>query len=134
MIKTIQEYAKIIMAEDIDGYENEMDAHATMFPIAVVMHHIMVADGIISEKERNLVVHYFQKEFALDEGETYALFDAVAELGEPLFTHLKSIRSKIDVKPAITASIFKHLNDLIICDGCEDSEYKVFEKARAVLT
>ena len=133
MIDTIREYAAILMASDTAKLSKLTDESASIFPIAVIMHHIVQTDVRLSKEESTALIRFFKEEFALEEDETFELFDTVAEIGEPLFAQLKELKGTVYKNSVVKVNIFKHLNNLIICDGCENSEYRVFEKVKAVL-
>ena len=133
MINTLREYTAILLGSDTTRLNELSDEKSSLFPIAVLMHHVIQADGRISKEESAALIRFFQDEFSLEEFETFELFDAVAEIGEPLYTQLKELKGTVYMDPVVKVNIFKHLNNLIICDGSENSEYRIFEKAKAVL-
>lgn len=126
LLKNLRENNTKLFADDS---QHEM----LKISLAVIMAHIILADGRVTKQEEKKVIDFFANEFDLDHEETNTLFQSIinrfSEFQEQMETLIRIIQNDIKTK----ALLLEHLNNLIICDGCTDSEYRVFETIRTAM-
>jgi len=59
--------------------------------------------------------------------ETHELFESIMQNIDELEEHMATLNSLLADNLQTKAKILQHLNNIIICDGCVDVEYDVFE-------
>jgi len=101
--------------------------------LAVLMVHIIKADNQTTMKEQKNVLGFFQKEFDMGDEETKILFESVVADEQELDAHVNALSTLLAEDKLTKAKIIGHLNHLIICDGCKDEEYTVFEAIKESL-
>ena len=101
--------------------------------MAILISHIIMADGKVTKEENEKVFAFFQNEFALEEKETRVLFTSIMDNLHEFEAQLDILTSTIKNNLHIKSEILRHLNNIIICDGCKDREYDVFETIRVSL-
>ena len=95
--------------------------------LAVLMVHIIEADKQTTMQEQKKILGFFQQEFEMTDEETKVLFESVVADEQELDTHVNTLNALLSEDKLTKAKIIGHLNHLIICDGCKDEEYMVFE-------
>ena len=98
--------------------------------LAVLMVHIIKADKQTTMQEQNKILGFFQQEFDMSDDETKILFESVVADVQELDEHVNALNVLLAEDKLTKAKIIGHLNHLIICDGCKDEEYKVFESIK----
>ncbi len=130
MLSTFAEFLKKLDNEACTSVFSPENPEYFTFSFAVVMYHVMKADRSVSKIERKHLDGLFQREFKMDPAETEALFDDIeAHYGE-FAKHLSAIECEISQNAHHKAAFMEHINHLIVCDGCRDEEFELFEKIK----
>jgi len=98
--------------------------------LAILMCNIIHADGTVTEKEQSEVYEFFRNEFNISKEETNELFNSILGRGPELQAQADFIEKALKLDAKSKGILLVHLNNLIICDGCKDSEYIVFDKIK----
>jgi uncharacterized tellurite resistance protein B-like protein len=101
--------------------------------IAVLMVHIIKADGKITNKEINYMRKLFADEFGMKSSESDKLFNDIEQNIPDLEGAVEIINNHLRVDNAEKAKIMAHLNQLICIDGVEECEYDMFEQIRKII-
>lgn len=79
------------------------------------------------------MLEFFQQEFNMSTSEAHELFESVLENMNELEKYIDRLNGLLHNDLQTKAKVLQHLNNLIICDGCVDAEYDVFETIRVSL-
>jgi len=101
--------------------------------LAVLLINIVNADNKISDKEQNKVIEFYNREFNMSREATITLFDSVKHDEGEFYSATNEIKDILQHDTIAKAKILQHLNEIIICDGCVDEEYSMFETIRSIL-
>lgn len=133
MVKTIKEFisscVNSIKCNEIDFNDPE----SVKLSLAMIMWHVILADGRITEKEIIKLFGFFQKEFALDTTQITTLIVDLKENSNDIKSHVQVIEQQLLNNISAKAILLNHVNALIICDGTADIECQVFEEIRSIL-
>lgn len=132
MLTTLSKLLDHLKIKDTKLFQNDTDNEMLKSALAILMTNIIVADGKISQQERSRIINFFANEFSMSEEETYALFDNILEDFDKFDIYIETLQLIIQDNIHTKAELLKHLNNLIICDGCTDSEYAVFENIKGL--
>jgi len=111
-------------------FENVKDDNKVKVALATLMCNIAHADNKITSIERDNVYSFFQQEFELSTEETKSLFAPLLEQSSILDKEVEIVRQALVDNMKLKALLLRHLNNLIICDGCENIEYDVFSEIK----
>jgi len=101
--------------------------------IAVLMITVVNADNEHTVKEQNKVLEFYKNEFNMSKDETIDFFNSVKHEDKDVLAALESLQELFSSDIGTKAKVLHHLNSIILCDGCLDVEYEVFEKIKAYL-
>jgi len=101
--------------------------------LALLMITVVNADKKVTAKEQAKILSFFKSEFEMNENETITLFDSIEENIEEFNKASKELNEILQNDIAAKAKALNYLNSIIICDGCEDIEFEVFEKIKNTL-
>ncbi len=101
--------------------------------VAVLLCHIINADDIKSDKEINKFHKIFEKEFNTSKDESIAIYQKIKELNGELNNNIEQIHNELGDDAIVKGKIMQILNEMILSDGIEDNEYKIFEEIREKL-
>ena len=59
--------------------------------------------------------------------ETHDLFESIIHNIDELDKHIDALNKLLSDDLVTKAKVLQHVNNIIICDGCVDAEYDVFE-------
>jgi len=101
--------------------------------LALLMITVVNADNKVTAKEQAKILSFFKSEFEMNENETITLFDSIEENLEEFNIASQELNKILQNDMAAKAKALNYLNSIIICDGCEDIEFEVFEKIKNTL-
>ncbi len=133
MLASLAKLLKSLKENDSKIFDDEINHDAVKDTLAVLMMHVAMADKKTTEKENKKMVEFFQQEFNMNTEETHELFESVVENMNELEKYIDTLSNILANNIAVKARIMQHLNNLIICDGCVDEEYHVFETIKTSL-
>jgi len=117
---------------DNEGMDKENQILQVAF--AVVLTHIIKADGIESKQEQERFSNFFKENFALETTKIEDLYNISINLEDDLSNHLNILREEMKKFPSIKIKLMHELNCLIQSDGIDNREYEEFEKIREILS
>ena len=113
---------------------NQHDSSDTIKNIlAVLMISVVKADKKTTKDEQLKVLSFYKSEFGMSEDETIDLFNSASSNEEEFNLSLTELKEILSNDLQTKAKVLGHLNSLIICDGCVDEEYDLFEGIREYL-
>ena len=116
---------------------NKLDQHDNGDTIknilAVLMISVVNADKKTTKDEQLKVLSFYKSEFGMSEEETITLFNSASSNEEEFNLSLMELKNLLSNDIQTKAKVLGHLNTLIICDGCVDEEYDLFEGIREYL-
>ena len=133
MLASLVKLLKSLQDNDSKIFDEGINHDAIKDTLAVLMVHVSMADKKTTEKENEKMLGFFQEEFNMSVSETHELFEAVVENIDELEKYIDRLNHLLSNDLQAKAKVLKHLNSLIICDGCVDAEYDVFETIRISL-
>jgi uncharacterized tellurite resistance protein B-like protein len=117
----------------VDVFNQYSNKDAIKNILAVIMIAIVNADQKVTQQEKRKILDLFKLEFGIDEEETIDFFTAVEYNNTAFNSSLVNLKTLLNEDVMTKAKVLQHLNTLIICDGCVDEEYEVFDKIREFL-
>ena len=117
----------------IDMFNQHINKDAIKNTLAVLMIEVVNADKKVTSQERKKILDFFKLEFDMDENTTIDFFNLVKENDTEFNASLAELKSILVDDINARAKTLQHLNSVIICDGCVDEEYEVFESIRGFL-
>ena len=114
-------------------FDESMNHDVIKNTLAVLMVHIIQADKQTTAQEQKKIVGFSKDEFEMTDTETKVLFESVVSNMPELEIYVEKLGTLLAEDRLIKAKIIGHLNNLIICDGCKDEEYHVFETIKNTL-
>lgn len=133
MLASLTQLLKSLKEDDSKIFDKEMNHDVVKDTLAVLMIHVMLADDKITEKENENILGFFQNEFNMSASQTRELFNSIVDNIGEFDMYLETLNKMLVKDISTKAKIMQHLNNLIICDGCLDVEYHVFEKIKSSL-
>jgi len=111
---------------------NIVESNQLMESYAVVMCAVIKKDGKITEKEREKFFNFYRQEFKLEDLDIEPLFKkGIKE--KDIDKHIKKLKEISNSDSFVMMRFMQYLNDIIVSDGIEDEEYKVFERISKIL-
>jgi len=101
--------------------------------LAVLIIKTVLADGESTKKEQTKVLEFFRAEFNLSSEETVSLLNTTSYDDKEYTKALTRLEEILNEDDSIKLKIMNHINNIIICDGCADEEYEVFETIKIYL-
>ena len=101
--------------------------------LAVLMIKVIYADTKITKKEQNAVLNFYKNEFGLNKEETIKIFNEVGHYETSFNEALLELQAILSGDSMAKAKALQHLNSIIICDGCTEEEYEIFEDIKSYL-
>lgn len=130
MLASLARLLQSLKENDSRIFDEEINQDVIKSTVAVLMAHIIMADKKTTEKENEKVIGFFQQEFNMSTTETHALFESIVQNIDELEKYMDTLNDLLANDITTKARVLQHLNSIIICDGCVDAEYHVFEKIR----
>ncbi len=127
MLASLTQLLESLKAKDTKIFDKDINHELIKDTLAVLMTHIMLADNKITKKENEKILGFFQQEFNMSSEETHELFNSIVENIGEFEVYLDALNRTLANDLTAKSRIMQHLNSLIICDGCIDAEYHVFE-------
>jgi uncharacterized tellurite resistance protein B-like protein len=122
---------EFLKSQDMFNRHENKDAIKNI--IAVLMIQVVNADDKVSTKEQDKVLNFFKLEFKMNEEETIKYFNNLKNNKEELDELVLRLDDILKNDTLAKSKILHHLNSIIICDGCLDVEFEVFEKIKKYL-
>lgn len=132
------------MISPLDFLKNLLKDESTIFEsdqtqkieiaMAILLSHVIMADGKVTMQESENIKQFYAKEFGLSSSQTHKIFREIEDNMNEIGESIDAIKEALKNDPASLAEILKHMNNLILCDGCVDREYALFETLRVFLT
>jgi len=116
-----------------DIFNQQKNKNAIKNTIAVLMISVVNADDKITLEEQKKVLQFYKQEFNMNEQDTISLFESVKYDEMSIDATVQELQSFLNTDILAKAKVLQHLNSVIICDGCVDSEYTVFENIKLYL-
>lgn len=98
--------------------------------LALLMINVVNADNKVTAKEQAKILSFFKSEFEMNENETITLFNSIEDNLDEFNTASQELNEILKNDVVAKAKALNYLNSIIICDGCEDIEFEVFEKIK----
>ena len=133
MLGSLAKLLESLRADEVKIFDENINHDIVKDILAILMVHIIKADKKTTEKENEKILGFFQAEFNMTKSETHELFASVVEVIDELEMYTEKLNIVLADDLITKAKIIRHLNNLIICDGCTDEEYRVFETIRDAL-
>lgn len=114
-------------------FQEFQDNDKLKISVAVLLGHIINADNIQSEKEIIKFHEIFEKQFQSSKDESIVIYRKVQELSGELDNHIEQIKTELIDDAISKAKIMQILNEMILSDGIDDDEYRVFNEIREKL-
>jgi uncharacterized tellurite resistance protein B-like protein len=133
MLTAITKFIKSLKEHDSKIFDQDINHDSIKITLAVFMNNIIHADGKTSRQEYKKILGFFQQEFNIDEMQTTDLFDSINNHIDEFHAHLDMLKEALADNQQAKSKILEHLNHLIICDGCEDIEYNVFDRIKTFI-
>jgi len=127
------EFIQNLLKNDTKIFEDENQEDAIKDALAILICHIIYADGKVTKQEQKKIFNFFKHEFEMDEDETNLLFDSILKEFYEFEKHLDTLTNALKNSVHAKSEVLRHLNNIVICDGCIDREYDVFEAIRKSL-
>lgn len=131
------------MMSPLDFLKNLLDDESTIFQkdntqdiemaVAILLSHVIMADGKVTIEESENIKKFYAKEFGLSNAQTQQLFNEIMDNMDEIGESIDTIKSALQNDKQALSEILKHINNLILCDGCIDKEYTLFEALRVFL-
>lgn len=116
-----------------DSFDEEKNKDALKNILAVLMITVVNADEANSIKEQNKVLEFYKNEFDMGKEETIHFFNSTKHENRDIVIALEKLKELFSSDVQTKTKVLHHLNSVILCDGCVDAEYDVFEQIRAYL-
>ncbi|RME23908.1 MAG: hypothetical protein D6806_10455 [Deltaproteobacteria bacterium] len=94
--------------------------------VGVILYHVIVADEKKTRKELDRFAEIFTRQFDEPRENIARFFDRIAQLEDSLEEHLDVIRQHLVETGQDYSQLFRLINDMIIVDGVDNREYKLF--------
>ncbi len=133
MLASIAKLLHNLKENDVRIFDEDINQDIIKNTLAVLMVHISKADKQTTQKENAKMLGFFQEEFNMSTSEAHELFESVLENMNELEKYIDRLNGLLHNDLQTKAKVLQHLNNLIICDGCVDVEYDVFETIRVSL-
>ena len=133
MLDSLKKLITNLQKNDSRIFDEDINHDAIKDTLAVLMVHVSMADKKTTQKENEKILGFFQQEFQMSASETHELFETVVKNIDELEKYLDRLNELLSKDIHAKAKVLQHLNNLIICDGCVDIEYDVFETIRVSL-
>lgn len=117
--------------DKIDNIDREDTTLQRAF--AVVIYHVIRADGQETEKEKHRFATFFKQDFDLDDAHVEQLHSEASAFDGEFHTYLEVLKEKIGAYPGVELKLMRYLNQLIAADKIDDHEYEVFDEIRKAL-
>ena len=101
--------------------------------LAVLIIKTVQADGKCTQEEQKKVLEFFSKEFNLNRDQALELLYKTDGNTQEYVTALTQLEEILNTDSSIKLKIMNYINNIIICDGCTDEEYDVFETIKIYL-
>lgn len=126
------EFLKELLNSETDIFaDNEQEKLQNV--MAILITHVILADGKVTSEERAKVLSFFENEFELESAQTEELFASIMDNINEFEENLDTLQNAIKNNSLAKSELLRHINNIIICDGCVDREYDVFESIRLAL-
>jgi len=122
---------EFLKAQDMFNRHENKDAIKNI--IAGLMIRVVYADDKVSVKEQNKILSFFKSEFKMTEEDTMSYFNNIKAHEEELSELTLKLDEILANDTLAKSKTLHHLNSIIICDGCLDVEFEVFEKIKNYL-
>jgi len=101
--------------------------------LASLLYHIISADNLESNKEKQVFSDILQKEFHLNEEQIGMLYQNVKTLQTDFHDDLKTINEHLIQNPHLRMIFMQKLIHLMSLDGVTDNELDIFHDAMVVV-
>lgn len=114
----------------IDEYDELLDE--VMLSVGILLFDIIVADGIITNKELEKFSAIFSTKFDIKFTSVEHLFNHIPLLQGDLSEHSTVIRNHLNKNGVKHYAVLDILNQMIIVDGVDNREYDQFYKIKHI--
>ncbi len=108
---------------------NHPDDHRLHVALASLLYHMMVADGVVSKKEKAIFFDFMQQECDLNEAQTVHLFEQATQLKSSVHQDIETLAHYLKPNPVLRKQFMEKLNQLMDLDWVEEAELETFEEA-----
>jgi len=120
-----------LRGQDLFNQHENSDAIKNI--LAVLIISVVKADKKHSLPEQKTVLDFFKNEFKMDEKVTLAFFDSIKHDDDEFYKAKEELNTILDADVSAKAKALQMLNEVIICDGCVDAEYVLFQEIQSSL-
>ena len=112
---------------------NHPDDEAVHIALASLLHHIISADNLESDKEMHKFSSILKEEFDLNEDQVNHLYQHTKATSGDLKSDLQTINEYLKDNPRLRMHFMEKINQLIDIDQVKDSELDVFYETMHVI-
>ena len=100
---------------------------------AVVIHHVIKADDVETEKEKNRFASFFKNDFGMNNEQIDQLHEEASQFDGEFDTYLDVLKEKISAYPEVELKLMQTLNSMMGTHKFSPKEFAVFENIRKAL-
>ena len=112
---------------------NHPEDEAIHIALASLLHHIISADNLESEKEKHKFSSILKEEFDLNDDQINHLYEHTKATSNDLKSDLQTIDEHLKSNPALRMRFMEKLNQLIDIDKVKESELDMFYETMHVI-
>lgn len=109
------------------------DSEIIHVALASLLYHIISADSVENNREKNEFTLIMANEFKLSEPQIMALYQYVKTLKSDLKSDLLTVNDYLKDNPNLRMTLMRKLNQLIGVDGVDNEELNIFYEAMKVV-
>lgn len=100
---------------------------------AVVIYHVISADQVETDKEKQRFNAFFKTDFGLNDEQVSQLHDEASKFNGDFETYLEVLQEKLADFPGVELRLMRALNSMMTSHKFEPREYAAFERIRDAL-
>ena len=108
---------------------DKREEEAIHVALASLLHRIISADHLESEKEKRKFKEIMAREFDLDDEQIAALYRNATALKSDLASDLDTVNDYLKENPHLRMTLLSKLNQLVAIDGATSKELGIFDEA-----
>jgi len=112
---------------------NHPDDEAIHIALASLLHHIISADNLESNREKQKFVSILKEEFDLNDAQIEHLYEHTKTTSTDLRSDLQTINEYLKSNPKIRMHFMEKINQLIDIDKVKESELDMFYETMHVV-
>ncbi len=100
---------------------------------AIVLYHVIKADGVETEDERKRFTSFFKHDFNLDEANIHKLHKRASTFDGKFDVYLEVLKEEISDLPSVKLTLMQNINNIMQKGKFNEQEFEVFEQIRRAL-